>query len=107
MSCSETTNVHFYNPHPRQALNKYGKTFVLEMYLGFLTSWRQSPLTHAMTACRECRSITFTHYYCHIEWSASRPVRFALREGCPDNNWIGDGVGLEAGLDVSENIKSL
>ena len=50
MSCTEKTNVHSYNRRSRQALNKYGKTFVLEMYLRYLTSWRQSPLTHAMKA---------------------------------------------------------
>lgn len=57
VSCSETVNVHFYNPRSRQALNKYGKTFVFEMYF-----WWQSPLTHAMMACRECRSKTSIHY---------------------------------------------
>jgi hypothetical protein len=41
------------------------------------------------------------------EWSASRPGRFTPGERAPGTHWIGDCVGLRAGLDAMEKRKSL
>jgi hypothetical protein len=40
------------------------------------------------------------------EWSASRHDRFTPRKRAPDTHWIGDWVGLRAGLDAVVKINS-
>jgi hypothetical protein len=41
------------------------------------------------------------------EWSASRPCHFTPGEKVPSTHWIGDWVGLRAGLGDMENRKCL
>jgi hypothetical protein len=42
-----------------------------------------------------------------VEWSASRPDRITPGERAPGTHWMGDWVGLRAGLDDVERRKFL
>jgi hypothetical protein len=55
---------------------------------GILGEWRYSS-THSLTSALDGG-----------EWSASRPVRFILRERAPGTHWIGGWVGPRAVLDA-------